>query len=199
MRGLSLKLHSARGASMLMALFFLLVCLTAGAIMLAASTASAAKELNRYQEHQAYLAVSSAAQLLKKQLGGSSYVVTAVPYDTGKKDDEGNAVWAYKTVTTLSPADNLLTKNITAAGGVSLSETGSYTIDVDASDKQEALKVNAVYSMDASTKKATFVLTDAKTSRYKMTVTFNATTVTPNSLGEFSIFWDNGTVTKGAN
>lgn len=199
MRGLSAKLHSTRGASMLMALFFLLVCVTAGAVMLTAATASAAKEQNRYQEQQAYLAVSSAARLLKKQLGSSSYVVTAVPYDTGEADADGNEIWSYRLETTLSPAGgNLLTKNIDEKGNVSNSASGSYTVTAHGADAPEnALTVEAEYAMDARSRKATFTLTDAKTRRYSMTLTFSAAVTPPDALGQFSIYWDGGVIEKG--
>lgn len=201
MRRLFSKLYSARGTSMLMALFFFLICLTAGAIMLTSATASAAKEQNRYQEQQSYLSVSSAARLLKKQLGGSSYAVTAVPYDTGKKDDDGNEIWAYQTKTTISPAGgNLLTDNILSGGTESNSVIGSYTITTDgAGNSTDVLKVDVVYAMDSESKKATFTLTDAKTKRYSMKVIFYATSMPRDDLGQFSIYWDGGTIEKGAN
>lgn len=201
MRRFSAKLHSVRGTSMLIALFFFLICLTAGAIVLTSATASAAKERNRYQEQQAYLAVSSAARLLKKQLSGSSYVVTAVPYDTGKKDADGNEIWKYRTETAVSPSGgNLLTDNILESGSTDPSATGSYTVAADgAGDSADGLRVNVTYTMDSSTKKATFLLTDAKTQRYSMRVVFCATSTAPDELGQFGIYWDGGTITKGAN
>lgn len=200
MRKLSAKLHSARGTSMLMALFFFLICLTAGAIVLTSATASAAKEVNRYQEQQAYLAVSSAARLLKKQLSGSSYVVTAVPYDTGEKDKDGNEVWKYRTETAISPSGgNLLTDNILESGSTGDSATGNYTVTANgAGDSADGLRVNVAYTMDPSTKKATFFLTDVKTQRYSMKVIFCATSTAPDELGQFGIYWDGGTIAKAA-
>lgn len=200
MRRFSAKLHSVRGTSMLIALFFFLICLTAGAIVLTSATASAAKERNRYQEQQAYLAVSSAARLLKRQLGGSSYVVTAMPYDTGEKDGDGNEIWKYRTETAISPAGgNLLTDNILESGSTDDSATGSYTVTADgAGDSADGLRVNVAYTMDSSTKKATFLLTDAKTRRYSMKVVFYATSTAPDELGQFGIYWDGGDIAKEA-
>lgn len=199
MRRLFLKLHSARGTSMLMALFFFLVCLTAGAAMLASSTASAAKSLNHYQEQQAYLSVSSAARLLKNQLGNSSFVVTAVPHDTGKTDDDGNEIWEYQLETATSPArGNLLTDNILSSGAVSSAVSGTYAITAaGAGESADALQVDAKYVMDLDSKQATFTLTDAKTHRYSMRIIFRTTSTVPDALGQFGIYWDAGTIEKG--
>lgn len=183
---------------MLMALFFLVVCLTAGAILLTSATAAAAKERNRYQEQQAYLAVSSAAQLLKGRMGGSSYVVTAVPEDTGKKDEQGEPVWAYHTRTDKIPAKgNLLTDNIGADGAVG-TLAGEYTISADGTGCGDALKVRVSYAMDRDSKTAVFTLTDDATGRYSMQVVFSATTTPADKLGQFGIYWDGGTIAKGA-
>lgn len=185
---------------MLMALFFFLICLTAGAIMLASATASAAKSLNYYQEQQAYLSVSSAARLLKKQLGGSSYVVTAVPHNTGKTDDDGNEIWEYQLETTTSPAKgSLLTDNILSSGVVSSAAPGAYTVTADggAGKSADALQVHVEYIMNLDSKQATFTLTDAKTHRYSMRVIFHAASTAPDALGQFGIYWDGGTIEKG--
>lgn len=62
------KLRSASGASMLLALLFLIFSVTVGAVVLTAASASAGRIARNRQEQQNYLAVASAAQLLQTDL-----------------------------------------------------------------------------------------------------------------------------------
>ena len=68
------KLRSSRGASMLLALLFLLVCLMVGAVTLTASAANTGRIQRNRQEQQAYLAVASAAKLLREELTAMKFV-----------------------------------------------------------------------------------------------------------------------------
>lgn len=67
------KLHSRSGASMLLALLFLLVCLTVGAAVLTAASANTGRLVRCRQEQQSYLTVSSAVQLLKEDCRGMEF------------------------------------------------------------------------------------------------------------------------------
>lgn len=70
MRKLSEKLHSRRGASILLALMYLLVSVFIGAVALGSATTSAQKTQERREDQQTYLAVSSAAKLLRDAMAG---------------------------------------------------------------------------------------------------------------------------------
>ena len=65
------KLHSRTGASLLIALLFFLVAMTVGAVVLTAASANAGRVQKSRQEQQNYLAVASAAELVKEDFVGS--------------------------------------------------------------------------------------------------------------------------------
>lgn len=73
MRGISLKLRSQRGASMLLALLFLLICSMVTASILMAAVANAGKHRSNLEEHQVYLALSSAVSILCDELNETEY------------------------------------------------------------------------------------------------------------------------------
>lgn len=73
MHAISLKLRSRRGASMLLALLFLLICSMAAASILMAAAANAGKHRSNLEEHQVYLALSSAVSTLCDELNQSEY------------------------------------------------------------------------------------------------------------------------------
>ncbi|MCF2615671.1 hypothetical protein JQM68_00480 [Oscillibacter valericigenes] len=65
------KLHSRTGASLLIALLFFLVAMTVGAVVLTAASANAGRIQKNRQEQQNYLAVASAAGLLREDITGA--------------------------------------------------------------------------------------------------------------------------------
>ena len=67
------KLRSQRGASLLLALLFLLICCMVSASILMAAVANAGKHRSSLEEHQVYLALSSAVSLLCDELSRSAY------------------------------------------------------------------------------------------------------------------------------
>lgn len=73
MTALRRKLRSRRGASMLLALLFLLICVMVSASILMAAASNAGKHRSNLTEHQTYLALSSAVSLLCDELNRSQY------------------------------------------------------------------------------------------------------------------------------
>ena len=73
MTALGRKLRSRRGASMLLALLFLLICVMVSASILMAAASNAGKHRSNLNEHQTYLALSSAVSLLCDELNRSQY------------------------------------------------------------------------------------------------------------------------------
>lgn len=67
------KLTSRKGASLLLALLFLLICSMVSASILMAATSNAGKQHSNRQEHQNYLAISSAVNLLCTELTEAEY------------------------------------------------------------------------------------------------------------------------------
>lgn len=72
-RAISRKLRDQRGASLLLALLFLLICSMVAASILMAAAANAGKHRSNLEEHQVYLALSSAVSTLCDELNRSEY------------------------------------------------------------------------------------------------------------------------------
>ncbi len=68
MNKLKIKLKSQKGASMIIALLFFLICSTVGISVLAAAKANTGRLLAQRENEQAYLTVRSAAQLMRSSL-----------------------------------------------------------------------------------------------------------------------------------
>ena len=73
MKTLNRKLHSQRGASILLALLFLLACMMVAASVLMAAASNAGKIRSNYEEQQRYLALSSALRLVAGELEKAEY------------------------------------------------------------------------------------------------------------------------------
>lgn len=67
------KISSRKGATMLMAIFYLLVCLIAGAIVLSAAYANTGRMQRNAADQQNYLAVSSALRLAADDVAGKTF------------------------------------------------------------------------------------------------------------------------------
>ena len=67
------KLNSRRGASFLLALLFFLVCALAASSVLMAASSKAGRSRSSREEHQLYLAASSAVRLLCDELNACQY------------------------------------------------------------------------------------------------------------------------------
>ena len=63
------KLHTQRGASLLVALMFFLVCAMVAAVIVGSATTNAMKLQQRKEDKQIYNSVSSAAKLLRDKVG----------------------------------------------------------------------------------------------------------------------------------
>lgn len=92
---MSNKLRSQRGASLLLALLFLLICSMVAASILMAAAANAGKSRSNLSEHQTYLALSSAVSLLCDELNGAEYNGQYTCWTTtedGGEDADGNPI-----------------------------------------------------------------------------------------------------------
>ncbi len=93
------KLKSNRGASVIIALLVLLICVTAGAAALTAAGANAGRYTHMRRDQQRYLAVSSAAKLVRAELAGQSFSATA------KLDETVNAETLLHEYKFITPGD----------------------------------------------------------------------------------------------
>lgn len=98
------KWNSSRGASILMALLFLLVCMMVGASVLMAASSNAGKIKSNREEQQKYLTLSSALTLICDELESVEYVgkyrygsVRVEREEITGHDEEGNPQisWVY--------------------------------------------------------------------------------------------------------
>lgn len=100
------KLNSRRGASMLLALVFVLACVMVGVSILSAAASNAGRTHSNHAEQQLYLSLSSALQLVSDDLARSKYTpqvsdscsVSERQEPTGAKDENGKPVM--RTITT---------------------------------------------------------------------------------------------------
>lgn len=130
-------LHSTRGASMLLALLFLLFSVTVGAVVLTAAYSSAGRIARNRQEQQNYLAVASAAQLLQADLASMSLSGSFLQqdfeqidvYETPNPDDPDNpTTWTETTTwTEYRPGGVVLTGSALLAQVVQDLETLYYS------------------------------------------------------------------------
>lgn len=67
------KCASTSGASLLLALLFLLLCALTGSVVLTAASVSSGRLSNLKKNEQSYYTVSSAAKLLEKEITGEKY------------------------------------------------------------------------------------------------------------------------------
>lgn len=99
------KLHSDRGASMVLALVFLLICVTVSSSVLMAAASNGGRARSDRQEQQIYLALSSTLELVADDLRGAVYTGRVTYTATG---DGG--VTTYD----LSPASGEMTGDLQA-------------------------------------------------------------------------------------
>lgn len=92
MKGVVRKLRSTRGASIIIALLVLLICITAGAAALTAAGANAGRYTHLRTDQQRYLAVSSAAKLMRSELSGKTFTASAVMEENKGVDPDSGAL-----------------------------------------------------------------------------------------------------------
>lgn len=87
MQAIRKKLNSQRGASMLMALLLMLVGIMVSAVIISAATSAAVNKRSEKEQQQAYLAVSSAAELVRDDFQSVAGRYKLVTVTTTSKDD----------------------------------------------------------------------------------------------------------------
>lgn len=122
MKRIKEKLHSQTGASLLLALLFLLVCLTVGAVVLTAAATNAGRVHRNQQDQQAYLAVASAAQLVKEDFKDMKFVGTyykkVTEYSDTETGEDGTTTVKHWTETTYEMGTTDLSESSLLAGDV---------------------------------------------------------------------------------
>lgn len=170
------KLNSKRGASLILAAAFFLLCAAVGGVVLTSAMANAGRLSHLEQEQQAYLTVSSAARLLREELEGRVFETKRTVIERSP----GGLVSDEMEPPSLSPAggsmDGILKEDGEAVyrhenyGGV-LPAQRSFSID--AGDSRFA-QVNVTKFQMKQDYQITAVLTLKNDDRYSMTLTLPA-------------------------
>lgn len=96
MKGIGEKLKSQRGASILLALLFFLLCAMVGASVLMAAASNAGRSRSSREEQQKYLTLSSALQLVCDELTAAEYTAKyefeSIVHTKKDKDKDGNEI-----------------------------------------------------------------------------------------------------------
>lgn len=160
MQAIRRKLNSQRGASMLMALLLMLVGIMVSAVIISAATSAAVNKRSEKEQQQAYLAVSSAAELVR--------------------DDFQSLTGRYKDVTTtVTNADGTTTTTndtikATCAVGDMINDIGARFIDGNTSPytKTYTFSVDGYEDVSAEILVSVDTGSDGSSKVYNLTATF---------------------------
>lgn len=107
------KWNSRRGASMVLSLLVLLVCVTAGVAALTAAGANAGRYTHMRADQQRYLAVASAVRTVREELAGQSFSASAKLTQSSSLYDPATGEMLQGTFYTMEPADQLIAPQYT--------------------------------------------------------------------------------------
>lgn len=201
------KLKSKRGASIILALVFFLICAVVGSIVLASASSNAGRLSHMRDEQQAYLTVSSAAKLVREELEGQRYTVVATSVD------EVAPIYEYPQVATGSLAAMMNEwagyiytgdySGYAPQGGFSITSdlegvtaefymNGNYNVTVvfklgDTGQYTTTLTIDAVFSSTSET-----IVNDIRDEETDELLGTTTTTITTTTIA-----WGEGTITKG--
>lgn len=136
MNAIQRKLNSNKGSSILLAMSLVLICVMVSSVVITAASSGSSRNKERIKSQQAYLAVSSAADLLMdemKNIGtyiGNHEVINygCKKYTTDGiqgvlKDKEGHEKQGYKADDLVAGASSVLLNEINTSGTVCLAES----------------------------------------------------------------------------
>jgi|GEM_PF-2489935 len=188
MNSLQQKLQGRRGASILLALMFFLICAAIGAIVLTAAFSNAGRMSHMRDDQTAHLSVSSAAKLVRAELADMQFVgeyAEVTDEYTGVVDTITDT---FALDTTVSAATSLtdLVKEMAKDiydGTASAPITGTFTITpnstvMELKPVEVALTMSTTYSLTAE-------LSIANDLRYAMTLTVPANTNKQQPVNEW--------------
>ena len=136
MKKLRGKLNSENGAVIVIALLFFLVCALVAAVIVAAASMNAGRIEKRYDEQKAYLAASSATQMLQKNLAGMTFKAekTDKEYTCRQTHNDKDGTWTQTLACDKSVYFNEFITNSAMAickGNTTASHTANYTLNAD--------------------------------------------------------------------
>ena len=200
MKAVTQKLHSRRGATIILALTFFLICAVIGGIVLTSATGNAGRLSHMRGEQQTYLTVSSAAKLVREELGGMRAESMVIEYADAEQEDTEDFYFA------VAPGESLADMVEFHAGHIYQSGTPAaaerFTIEAPG---EPLANVTAEFSMDAGYNiTVTFTPGGGDAARYEMKLTMSAIPSLPDVVGTdtetittTTIDWEPGTITKG--
>ncbi len=102
------KINSEKGATVVMALGYLLLCITVGGIILSAGSAAIGQTRHLRDEEQAYMTVFSAAELIRSEMAGTFFVDESVTIEHDQPCD----IFETSPQTSLTPPANALSDKL---------------------------------------------------------------------------------------
>lgn len=178
MKLLRKKLNSKRGASIVLALVFFLVCAAIGAVLLTSAMANAGRLSHMKEEQQAYLTLSSAVKLVQQELGDMAYKGEIITIN-------GDAS-AAETDTSVTPEESAVSGMVKAWADYIFCEelfepSGRFTIISEVDDVEADFKMN---STENGKYAITIVFTLEDNSDYSMELAASATVTGDESKKE---------------
>lgn len=198
------KLNSSSGNTLMMALLFMLIAMVISVILLSGAAAAARRVKSDKSQQQAYLALSSAAQLMRDGIADDGYTVVLTKYER-----RGDSV--------PEKGDNVVTEKAAKEFGQLLNDAVEYVMTFNAPyvNEQMAIKMNGVPSVSVKFKmdvdysiRLELSIDDAEGFESMMTVSIDGDAEVTKSYGSIgneydfekiqtSIKWSNGIIGKG--
>lgn len=178
MNSVSKKLKSRSGASIAIALIFLAICVTVGAILITSAYSNSGRLAHMRLELQNYYTISSAVRLVRDEIEGSEFTASKIyekTFDTSSNtiisENEKEPVYALSSAPLSSGSLSEKIKN--CAAGIFESAlaagTDSFTVEVDGYDT-----VTVDITMDHYYALTLLFYIDEPQNTYSMTLTFQA-------------------------
>ncbi len=203
MKKLRRKLNSENGAVMVIALLFFIVCMLVSAVIVSAAGMNASRIEKRYDEQKAYLAASSAAQLLRENLAGMTFKAEQEnwKYTCGKSHaDSGPHEWSLTESCATGVYINEFITNSAfgiCKGGTADSYKAKYTLNVNEDKLSDVTTTVDVEMFANDTKKYDLECIIKSTteggSSYTMSLYINA----DDKLSSIDVEHENGDVHEG--
>ncbi|NCB42297.1 MAG: hypothetical protein EOM59_06720 [Clostridia bacterium] len=165
MKAIRRKLKSKNGATLVMALIYLLLCVTLGSIILSSGSTAMGQIFHLRDQEQSYLNVRSAAELIKSEMQGTAFVEKYITINHTEVCDMNEA----SPQTMITYPLNVLTDQLQAIYGDSSAES-VFIIKAPSLNLED---VSVTVSMDENDA-LKFILTEQGDSLYTLTLIMQA-------------------------
>lgn len=190
MKRTAAKLNSSRGAALVIAMLFFLICILVASVIITAATVNAGRTEKQRDEQQVYLAVSSAATLLQDDFKNlTPYVAERVRTEHTCGYAEHTATDGYTAWSTVQACTGSALADAVTQGAFSISQgysiwEKSFTVESGEAELAD-LPVQVKITMDDSYHiKCALSTSSASGSSYAMTLSISGTPETTSALDD---------------